>query len=69
MCCKPMKLDTCYLCGSRKSSTIHHGVRGADGIDVLKCSDCGLVRLSETIENVDVFYQESGMRGGGDITP
>ena len=59
-----MKLDRCFLCGSTEARPIHHGVRGADGIDVLKCSDCGLVRLSETIENADVFYQESGMRRG-----
>ena len=59
-----MKLDTCFLCGSSEAEVIHHGVRDTSDIDVLKCGGCGLVRLSETIENADVFYQESGMRGG-----
>ena len=58
-----MKLDTCFLCGSSEAEVIHHGVRDTSDIDVLKCGGCSLVRLSETIENADVFYQESGMRG------
>jgi len=42
-------------------SIIHHGVRGNDSIDVLKCNDCGLVWLSEFITD-DQYYENSGMR-------
>lgn len=56
--------NKCYLCGSEQSKIIHKGVRGNSNIDVLKCSDCGLVRLSEFILNSDEYYEESGMRAG-----
>lgn len=64
-----MKLDKCYLCGSDKAVVIHKGVRGGETIDVLRCANCGLVRLSETFDDADDFYKESGMRDGvcGDI--
>lgn len=35
---------------------------GYDNINVLRCASCGLVRLSEAIDDVDQFYQNSGMR-------
>lgn len=54
--------EQCFLCGSRRYHRIHHGVRGNADIDVLKCDDCGLVRLSEFIANTDEFYKNSGMR-------
>lgn len=58
-----MKLDSCFLCGSCSSTIIHNGTRGGhNNINVLRCNDCGLVRLSEAIDNVDQFYQNSGMR-------
>lgn len=52
----------CILCGSSEYHVIHHGVRGNKDIDVLKCDSCGLVRLSEFIQNTDEFYTNSGMR-------
>ena len=54
--------EKCFLCGSKKYHIIHHGVRGNADIDVFKCDECGLVRLSDFIENTDEFYKNSGMR-------
>ncbi len=59
-----MKLDCCYLCGSPGSKVIHKGVRGGETIDVLKCDECGLVRLSEVMDEPDDYYRDSGMRDG-----
>lgn len=65
-----MKLDRCYLCGSKSSHIIHRGTRGGrHDIDVLKCEDCGLVRLSESVNNIDNFYIQSGMRNNVIDTP
>ena len=33
-------------------------------IDVFQCNDCGLVRLSEVMDEPDEFYRNSGMRDG-----
>ncbi len=54
--------EVCYLCGSKKYSMIHKGVRGNDSINVLKCSECGLVRLSDFPSDLDSFYKDSVMR-------
>ena len=59
-----MKLDSCYLCKSHDSKVIHKGVRGGETIDVLQCNTCGLVRLSEVMDEPDEFYRDSGMRDG-----
>ena len=37
---------------------------GGGAIDVLQCNDCGLVRLSEVMDEPDEFYRDSGMRDG-----
>ena len=52
----------CYLCGSQEYEVIHYGVREAEQIDVLKCKICGLVWLSEFLDDPDEFYKNSGMR-------
>ena len=57
-----MELRKCYLCGSESAQTIHKGTRGRDEIDVLRCDECGLVRLSEGIDDIEEFYSKSGMR-------
>lgn len=57
-----MKNNKCILCKSKDYSTIHKGVRGNTNIDVLKCSVCGLVRLSDFDSNTDEYYRSSGMR-------
>lgn len=59
-----MKLTQCYLCGSDSFHVIHKGVRGDGTIDALQCDVCGLVRLSEVMDNPDDFYRDSGMRDG-----
>ena len=58
-----MKLDTCFLCKSDEYITLHKGTRGGhNDIDVLKCAKCGLVRLSESMDDSMSFYENSGMR-------
>lgn len=59
---KEYKNDKCYLCGATEYQMIHEGTRGIKNIDVLKCNNCGLVRLSEFINNPDDFYRNSNMR-------
>ena len=59
-----MKLESCFLCGGKNATLIHKGVRGGDNINVLRCADCGHVRLSDVMEDVDSFYRNSGMRDG-----
>lgn len=58
----------CGLCGSKQAKIIHHGTRDIQDIDVLKCEECGLVRLSTFKQITDGFYEESGMRKNDDIT-
>ena len=53
-------LKGCFLCGSNKYHIIHRGVRNAPNINVLKCDCCGLVRLSDCLE--ENYYKESKMR-------
>jgi len=57
-----VQLAKCFLCGATEAHLIKKGVRGDAKIDVVQCNSCGLVRLSEVMENVDQFYEESGMR-------
>lgn len=58
-----MKLDTCFLCKSDEYITLHKGTRGGhNDIDVLQCAKCGLVRLSESMDDSMSFYENSGMR-------
>lgn len=52
----------CYLCGSSRYTKIHYGVRGNTDIDVIKCTQCGLVRLSDFISDTEDFYRNSEMR-------
>ena len=56
-----MRIDNCFLCGSRKYHIIHKSVRGDVNVDVLKCDECGLVRLSEVKTN-DKWYSDAEMR-------
>lgn len=60
-----MELEKCYLCGSHSSVVLHKGTRGGyNDINVLKCSNCGLVRLSKVMDDAEDFYKHSGMRNG-----
>lgn len=54
----------CYLCGSGQLTLRHKGVRDNPSIDVLMCTDCGLVFLSSFTHINDHFYEESSMLGG-----
>lgn len=52
---------TCYLCGSKNYKKRDGSVRDNDKLDILECSDCGLVFLS-SIEHIDDnYYEESNM--------
>lgn len=42
---------------------------GHTSINVLKCDSCGLVRLSESVDDIDNFYAKSGMRNNVIDTP
>lgn len=54
--------SNCYLCGSNEYEVIHRGVRGGEDVNVLKCSNCGLVRLNKFVTDADdKFYEKSGM--------
>ena len=50
-----MKLTRCFLCGSEDVHIIHRGTRGESSVDVLQCDFCGLVRLSEVVDDIDTF--------------
>lgn len=54
-------MERCYLCGETEYEIIHRGVRGNPDINVLRCNNCGLIRLSKFIQNADEFYRNSGM--------
>lgn len=57
-------ITKCFLCNSEKSHIIHKGVRGNPATNVLKCDNCGLVRLDTFISDTDEYYRESQMRRG-----
>ena len=55
---------SCYLCKSDKYSKRTGSVRDNSNIDILECSDCGLVYLSSLNHIQDGHYEESGMHDG-----
>jgi 2-polyprenyl-3-methyl-5-hydroxy-6-metoxy-1,4-benzoquinol methylase len=53
----------CYLCNSTSFSIRKGKVRDAPDLEILECSDCGLVTLS-TLDHIQAgFYENSGMHG------
>lgn len=57
-------MNICYICGSKNYIKREGQVRDKSELDVLECSNCGLVYLS-SIEHInDNFYMESGMLSG-----
>jgi 2-polyprenyl-3-methyl-5-hydroxy-6-metoxy-1,4-benzoquinol methylase len=52
---------SCYLCKSDKYSKRTGSVRDNSNIDILECSDCGLVYLSSLEHIQDGHYEASGM--------
>ena len=55
---------SCYLCKSDKYNKRTGTVRDNPSIDILECSDCGLVYLSSLTHLQDGHYEESGMHEG-----
>ncbi len=58
-----IKRSKCYFCGNSIFDLVHSGVRGDKEACVVKCRNCGLTQLDRIIDNIDEFYQNSGMRG------
>ena len=58
------KKHICYNCGKEEYKIIHKGVRDNDKIDVLRCSNCGLVFLSDDSHIESNFYENGGMIAG-----
>jgi len=52
---------SCYLCKSDKYNERTGSVRDNSNINILECSDCGLVYLSSSNHIQDGHYEESGM--------
>lgn len=53
----------CYLCNSKYFKTRKGQVRDAPDLNILECTNCGLVTLS-SLEHIQAgFYEESGMHG------
>lgn len=67
-----MKQDYCPICKSTDYNVIHNGIRNKVQIkeyknipidmQILKCDNCGLVWLSDFVEDADDFFEKSGMR-------
>ena len=55
-----MKIDTCYLCGSKNYKVREGNLRDSDEISVLECLDCGLVFLDKHICD-EAFYADNQM--------
>lgn len=60
-----MENKKCLLCGNSTFSVIHHGTRDNANINVKKCDVCGLVTLSEFLEDTNEMYQNGGMHKNG----
>ncbi len=60
-------MNNCYLCGSTKHNTLCNGTRDLPNVDVLKCSECGLVFLSSFNHIDDNFYENSKIHENLDI--
>ena len=58
----------CYLCGSNQHIKREGTVRDKPNLDILECSDCGLVFLSSNKHISEKHYKDSGMHNDEDIT-
>ncbi len=54
---------SCYLCKSSNASQRKGQVRDNPNLDIMECSNCGLVFLSSSQHISDDFYENSGMHG------
>ncbi len=53
----------CYLCKNKKFVSRAGSVRDNPSIDILECSNCGLVSLSSVEHIENNHYEQSGMHG------
>lgn len=56
-------MTVCYLCGSTSNHKRPGGVRDNADLEILECSNCGLVFLSTFDHIQPMHYEESGMHG------
>lgn len=54
----------CYLCGDTKFKKREGKVRDNNALEILECSNCGLVFLSSFEHIKETFYEESKMHDG-----
>lgn len=51
----------CIVCDGHEFTVIHHGTRDIHDMDVLKCNNCGMVRLA-SFDHIKDYYENSEMR-------
>lgn len=51
----------CLICGGNQFSCIHNGTRDIAGINVMKCTGCGMVQLDTKMYNTEQNYMGGGM--------
>ncbi|MFI3202188.1 MAG: hypothetical protein R3Y54_11830 [Eubacteriales bacterium] len=51
----------CVLCGDQNLKLFHSGLRDRSDIDMLECSKCGLLQVSELGDFTVEKYEEGGM--------
>jgi 2-polyprenyl-3-methyl-5-hydroxy-6-metoxy-1,4-benzoquinol methylase len=51
----------CIICGGGKFLLLHKGTRDVNEINVMKCSECGMVQLDNLSYNSEQKYTEGGM--------
>jgi 2-polyprenyl-3-methyl-5-hydroxy-6-metoxy-1,4-benzoquinol methylase len=58
---------SCYLCNSKEYNKRSGSVRDNPSIDILECSNCGLVYLSSLNHIKQGHYEESGMHDESEL--
>lgn len=55
------KTMKCLICGKSQFTCIHHGTRDIPDINVMKCTNCGIVLLDNISYNTKEWYSGGGM--------
>lgn len=51
----------CLICGNSRFDCIHNGTRDIPEIDVIQCTECGMVQLDNNKYNTEQDYSKGGM--------
>lgn len=54
-------LTMCRLCGNTELKLFHKGVRDNKDIDILKCSECGMLQTSNVNTEITEYYESGNM--------